>query len=115
MLSRLSFLMFAGSLMATGVQGTVILRGRVNMADGSAPPKSVGTIPICTDNNGTIPGPLTERDGSFIWTLQNDRFNTRRCFIEATLAGYQSTQVEISNVNPALGMNVDLQPIVLTL
>jgi tetratricopeptide (TPR) repeat protein len=97
------------------VQTTVILRGRVVMSDGSSPNKSVGIVRICTDNNGTAPGPLTEKDGSFIWTMEADYMATRRCFLEATLSGYQSTQVEISNVNPALGANVDLKPIALTL
>jgi Flp pilus assembly protein TadD len=93
----------------------VIFRGRVVMADGSAPGKSVGLQRTCSDVQGTRPGPLTEKDGTFVWRLEVDFMASRRCFIEATLNGYESTQVEISNVNPATGVNVDLAPIVLTL
>src|SRR5262245_50059842 len=99
---------------SAGFQG-VILRGKVVMADGSAPTKAVGTVRLCTDGTASAPGPLTNKDGSFIWTMQQDLMATRRCVIEATLSGYESTQVEISNINPALGLNVDLKPIVLSL
>ena len=72
----------------------LILHGTVVMPDGSPPPKVVGTVRNCTDNNGTMPGPLTDKQGNFVWTMKNDRFNSRRCFIEATLAGYRSTQID---------------------
>ena len=110
----LCVLLVAVFAISSAAQG-LIVHGKVMMADGSPPPKIVGTVRICTDNLGTAPGPLTDKQGMFTWTLQNDRFNTRRCFIEATLAGYQSTQVEVSNLNAAVGLNVDLEPIILTL
>src|SRR5947208_3215602 len=109
------FSLMTGSLNPAIAQGTVVLRGKVMMSDGSPPPKVVGTVRTCTDNNGTAPGPLTDKHGVFVWTVQNDRFNTRRCFIEATLTGYRSTQVEISNLDPARSLTYDLEPIVLTL
>lgn len=93
----------------------VIFRGKVVMADGSAPGKSVGTQRTCTDANGTAPGPLTDKAGVFTWRMEVDYMRTRRCFIVATLNGYESSQVEISNVNPSTGVNVDLAPIKLTL
>lgn len=93
----------------------VIFRGKVQMADGSAPGKSVGTQRTCSDANGTRPGPLTDKTGVYIWTMDVDFMTTRRCYIEATLPGYESTRVEISNVNPATGINVDVAPVVLTL
>jgi hypothetical protein len=85
------------------------------MADGSAPGKSVGTQRNCTDNQGTAPGPLTDKEGKFTWSMEVDYMRTRRCFIVGTLNGYESSQVEISNVNPATGVNVDLPPIKMTL
>ncbi len=105
----------AGAVIPAGAQNTVIFRGKVVMADGSPPGKAVGTVRICTDSNGTGPGPLTDKAGAFVWTMQVDFMATKRCFIEATLPGYESTQVEISNVNPALGTNVDLMPVTLRL
>lgn len=98
-----------------GQTAPVIFRGRVVMSDGSAPGKSVGLQRTCSDLQGTRPGPLTEKDGTFVWRLDVDFMSARRCFIEATLGGFQSTQVEISNVNPAVGVNVDLAPITLTI
>jgi tetratricopeptide (TPR) repeat protein len=44
-----------------------------------------------------------------------DYMRSRRCWIEGTLNGYESTQVEISNVNPSTGVNVDLAPITISL
>ncbi len=85
------------------------------MEDGTAPGKSVGTQKICSDRNGDGPGPLTDKQGKFTWTMDVDYMRSRRCYIEGTLSGYQSTQVEISNVNPAVGVNVDLPPIKLSL
>ena len=92
----------------------VIFRGKVVMADGSAPGKSVGLQRTCTDRQGTGPGPITDKEGVFTWRMDVDFVGTRRCYIEATLNGYDSSQVEISNVNPAVGVNVDLPPITLT-
>jgi tetratricopeptide (TPR) repeat protein len=93
----------------------VIFRGKVVMEDGSAPGKSVGIQRTCTDSAGTAPGPLTNKEGIYTWRMEVDYMRTRRCYIVATLGGYESTQVEISNVNPATGVNVDLAPIKLTL
>jgi len=96
---------------AHGQAVKVFFRGKVLMSDGTAPGKSVGTQRVCTDANGTAPGPLTDKEGNYTWTMEVDFMRTRRCFIEGTLNGYQSTQVDISSVNPATGVNVDLPPI----
>ncbi len=84
------------------------------MADGSAPGKSVGTQRMCTDGYGNAPGPLTDKDGKYTWRMDVNFMGSRRCYILATLNGFDSTQVEISNVNPATGVNVDLAPIKLS-
>lgn len=93
----------------------VVFHGKVTMADGSAPGKSVGTQRTCTDGQGTGPGPITDKEGNFTWRMDVNFMGTRRCFIEATLSGYQSTQVDISSVNPSVNVNVALAPIKLTL
>lgn len=93
----------------------VVFRGKVVMEDGSAPGKSVGTQRLCSDSNGSGPGPITDKAGVFTWRMDVDYMATRRCFIEATLAGYESTQADISSVNPAVSVNVDLAPIKLSL
>ena len=98
-----------------GQSRKVIFRGKITMEDGSAPGKSVGTQRVCSDRNGSGPGPLTDKQGVFTWTLDIDFMGTRRCFIEGTLNGYESSQADISNVNPSVGINVDLPPIKLTL
>ncbi len=113
--ASICILILAGSLIPAGAQATAILHGKVVMTDGSPPGKAVGTVRICSDDAGTAPGPLTDKQGAFIWTMQMDFMATRRCWIEATQAGYESSRVEISNVNPALGINVDLKPITLRL
>ncbi len=92
----------------------VVFRGKVVMEDGSEPGKSVGTQRICSDN-GTGPGPITDKAGVYTWRMDVDYMRTRRCFIEATLVGYESTQVDISDVNPAVTVNVALAPIKLSL
>lgn len=102
------------SLPALGQQTNVILRGKVTMDDGSAPGKSVGLQRVCTDAQTATPGPLTESDGDYVWRLNLDFMATRRCFIEATMSGHTSTQVELSNINPT-NPNIDLPPIKLTL
>ncbi len=114
MAAIICFSLIAGSLIPANGQ-SLILRGKVMMPDGSPPPKIVGTVRNCTDNLGTAPGPLTDKLGAFVWTMQNDRFNSRRCYIEATLEGYRSSQVEISNLDPARSLTYDLAPIVITL
>jgi tetratricopeptide (TPR) repeat protein len=108
------FSLIAGAFIPARAQ-TLILRGKVTMPDGSPPPKVVGTVRTCTDNTGTQPGPLTDKLGNFVWTMQNDKWNTRRCFIEATLNGYLSSQIEISSLDPSLSITFDLKPITLTL
>src|SRR6516225_2331233 len=99
----------AGSLVSAQAQ-SIILHGTVVMADGSLPGKSVGTMRVCSGDQGT-PGPLTDKQGLFTWTIDASFASSQRCYIEATQPGFKSTRVEISNINPALGVNVDLAPI----
>jgi tetratricopeptide (TPR) repeat protein len=93
---------------------TVILRGKVTMADGSAPPFTVGLERKCSDVYGDKPGPLTNKKGEYIWTMNVDPMRTRACHIQATHAGYISTSVEISALHGYLDRNINLPPIVIT-
>lgn len=108
----LSLAFFSSILAVTATP--VTFRGKVVMEDGSAPGKTVGTQRVCTDN-GTGPGPITDKAGAYLWRMDVEYMRTRRCYIEATLVGYESTQVDISEVNPAVSVNVDLAPIKLSL
>ncbi|MFM2124111.1 MAG: hypothetical protein RL328_562 [Acidobacteriota bacterium] len=108
-------LAFSLSVPAFSQAVPVIFRGKVVMADGSSPGKSVGLQRTCSDQQGTGPGPLTDKEGVFTWRMDVNYMNTRRCYIVATLGGYDSSQVDISSVNPSVSVNVDLPPITLTL
>ncbi|MEO8098363.1 MAG: tetratricopeptide repeat protein [Acidobacteriota bacterium] len=93
----------------------VIVRGKVQMQDGSAPGKSVGTERVCSDSNGSGPGPLTDKAGVYTWRMEVDFMRSRVCYIHATLSGYVSTRVDISSLNPAKSVNFDLATITLSI
>lgn len=77
----------------------VIVTGKVTMEDGSAPPFTVGIERVCSDLQGSAPGPITDKKGVFIWNMEMDPFNSRACFIRATHTGYTSTSQDISGIN----------------
>src|ERR1700683_2036040 len=74
----------------------VILHGKVVTDDGSAPPTVVEIERICSDNAGSAPGPLTNKQGEYVWRMEIDPLETRNCVIRATHAGYTSSEVEVS-------------------
>jgi tetratricopeptide (TPR) repeat protein len=92
----------------------VILRGKVMMKDGSPPPKSVSIQRLCSDESGSAPGPLTDKKGEYLWRMDVDPMRTRACHLEATLAGYVSSRVDISNLNGYTDTTQTLAPIVLS-
>jgi tetratricopeptide (TPR) repeat protein len=77
----------------------VILHGKVVTDDGSAPPTVVEIERICSDNAGSAPGPLTNKQGEYVWRMEIDPLETRNCVIRATHAGYTSSEVEVSGVD----------------
>jgi tetratricopeptide (TPR) repeat protein len=89
-----------------------IVRGKVIMADGSPPPRSVGIERVCTDVQGSAPGPVTDKKGEFLWRMEVDPMLTRVCKIRATLAGYVSSEIDISGFNSYTNLN--LPPLILT-
>ena len=90
----------------------VILRGKVTMPDGTPPPKSVGIERLCTDMAGTAPGPITNKQGEFVWRMDVDPFKPRTCVLHATLIGYTSTEYDISALN-GVEKNVDIPTLIL--
>jgi tetratricopeptide (TPR) repeat protein len=99
---------------AAGENYPVILRGKVVMSDGTPPPIIVAIERVCSDTNGSKPGPLTNKQGEYIWRMDVDPMRARSCVIQATHAGYLSTTIDISALNGYLDPNINLDPIVLT-
>ncbi len=94
----------------------VILRGSVVMKDGSIPPKSVGIQRICSDGFGDVPGPITDKKtGKFTWQMDVDNLLTRTCRLEATMQGFVSTSIDISDLNGFLDSAKVLPPLILSL
>jgi predicted Zn-dependent protease len=95
---------------ATADNYPVILHGKVVMEDGSAPPTAVAIERICSDANGSAPGPVTDKKGAYIWRMNIDPLETRDCVIRATHTGYTSSVVGVSGID-TLHTTLDLPPI----
>jgi predicted negative regulator of RcsB-dependent stress response len=93
----------------------VILRGKVVMQDGSAPPSTAGVQRLCSDSYGDAPGPITNKKGEYLWRMDVDNMLTRTCRLEATLPGYVSTSLDISDLNGFISSARELPPLVLHL
>ena len=78
---------------------TVIMQGNVVMLDGSPPPKTAGIERVCSDTQGSAPGPITDKKGHYLWRQDLDPMLTRVCYLHATLAGFVSTRIDISNMS----------------
>jgi Tfp pilus assembly protein PilF len=88
----------------------IILRGKVVMEDGSAPPVSVAIERVCSDRNGSEPGTVTDKKGQYIWRMNIDPSDPRACVIRASHAGYSSSTVEVSGLDTTR-TSLDLPPI----
>jgi tetratricopeptide (TPR) repeat protein len=99
---------------AKGENFTVILRGKVLMPDGTAPKFRLAVERICSDEQGSAPGPLVDEKGDYLWKMDVDPMRTRVCVIRATHAGYTSTSVDISALSGYLSRNFTLQTIVIS-
>src|SRR5262245_9967959 len=91
----------------------LIVRGKVIMKVGAPPPASVGIQRICSDIQGSAPGPLSGKNGDYLWRMDVDPMRTRRCWLQAELAGFVSSRIEISGLNGYTSTTVDLPPIIL--
>jgi Flp pilus assembly protein TadD len=92
----------------------LIIKGKVTMPDGSPPPFSVGIERICSDIQGSAPGPITNKKGEYTWRMDVDPLNTRACVIRATHAGFVSTSIDISALNGYTNTVTTLDTLVLT-
>lgn len=77
---------------------TLILQGNVVMPDGSPPPKTAGIERVCSDIQGSAPGPITDKKGHYLWRMDLAPADTRSCFIRATVPGLISTQVDLDSL-----------------
>jgi len=85
----------------------LIVRGKVTMKDGARPPKSLGIQRTCSDVQGSAPGPVTGKNGEYVWRMDVDPMRTRRCWLQAELAGFVSSRIEISNLNGYTSTTID--------
>ena len=92
----------------------LIIKGKVTMADGSAPPFSAGIERICSDAAGSAPGPITDKKGEYLWRMDVDPLRSRACFIRATHAGYTSSTIDISALNGYTNTVTTLDTLVLS-
>jgi tetratricopeptide (TPR) repeat protein len=100
--------------LARGTDYLLIIRGKVTMQDGSPPPKAVGIERICSDVYGSAPGPLTNKKGEYLWQMPVDPMRSRACSLVANLAGYVSSQIDISALNAYIKTETELPAIILS-
>lgn len=77
---------------------SVIITGKVVMADGTPPPFIASIERECTDFSQYI-GPQTDKQGMWIWRLDIDVYEQRACVFRAHHDGYTSTEIDASNIN----------------
>jgi tetratricopeptide (TPR) repeat protein len=92
----------------------LIIKGKVTMPDGSPPPITVAIERICSDQSGDRPGPLTNKQGEYLWNMEVDPMRTRACYLRATHAGYISSSIDISALDGYLSRTVTLDPIIIS-
>ena len=92
----------------------LIIKGKVTMPDGSAPPFTAGIERICSDSQGSAPGPITDKKGEYMWRMDVDPLRSRSCIIRATHPGYLSTSIDISALNGYTSTVTTLDTLVLT-
>ena len=92
----------------------LIVKGTVTMPDGSPPPFTAGIERVCSDYQGSAPGPLTNKQGEYLWRMDVDPLRTRSCFIRATHPGYTSTTVDISGLNGYTNTTATLDTLIIS-
>ncbi len=55
----------------------LILRGKVLTKDGSPLPKQISIQRLCSDDNGSAPGPLVDKKGDYLWRMDVDPMRTQ--------------------------------------
>ena len=92
----------------------LIVKGKVTMPDGSPPPFTVGIERVCSDLQGSAPGPVTDKKGEYLWRMDVDPLRTRSCVIRATHTGYTSTSVDISGLSGYTSTTTTLDTLVIS-
>lgn len=105
---------FGWTAPASGDTYFVVVSGKVTMEDGSPPPFTIGVERVCSDGQGSAPGPITNKKGEYTWRMEMDAFKSRSCVIRATHAGYASTGIDASAINATShDTTVTLAPLVI--
>jgi len=92
----------------------VIIKGKVTMSDGSPPPFTASVERVCTDIQGSAPGPLTNKKGEYTWKMDVDPLNSRKCALRASHPGYQSSSIDISALDGYTNTVINMDVLVLT-
>src|SRR6185312_3664876 len=92
----------------------LIIKGKVTMPDGSPPPFTVGIERVCSDGQGSAPGPVTDKKGEYLWRMDVDPLRSRACFIRATHTGYTSTTIDISALNGYTNTTTTLETLIIS-
>jgi len=79
----------------------IIMEGKVVMPDGTPPPKSVGIERVCSDINGSAPGPITDKKGHYTWQQQLTPGVQRACYMRATTTGFSSSVFDLGDLKLA--------------
>lgn len=95
-----------------GGWGAIIVYGKVQMEDGTPPPKSVVIERTCSDGQPGSNVGATDKLGRFTWRMDVDPSSTLRCNIKGVLAGYVSNVFEVPNLNAF--SDPHLPPLVMT-
>lgn len=91
----------------------IILRGKVTTEDGSPPTFMLGIERICSDGQGSAPGPTTNKKGEYEWRMEIDPLATRACSIRASHAGWVSTSIDVQGLDTTKTM-IALPPLVIS-
>lgn len=91
-------ILFCGIPAATADVYSVIVMGKVVMADGSPPPFTVSIERDC-DSYFDTNGPITDKNGQWVWRLSIDLFSQHSCVFIAHHDGYSSSTTDASNLN----------------
>ncbi|HEY7338064.1 MAG TPA: hypothetical protein VH639_24470 [Bryobacteraceae bacterium] len=88
----------------------LILHGKVVMQNASPPPGSAGIERVCSDPADSVPGPITDKNGEWLWRMEVDATKTPSCIVRAALRGYTSTEIDISSLNSYDDLKLVLTP-----
>ncbi len=89
----------AVSAQSSGRWGTIYVRGKVVMEDGSPPGKSVGIWRQCSDYPYPDLVSTADKNGAYTWSMPVDTVSSRTCTLHAVLDAYESSNLDITEIN----------------